>query len=107
MRRPDAPGTPLIVTPRSPTTRPGTFVLSGAIVTTLQAFFGTDKIAFSACSNDSGTTRHFARFSDVLREVRDARVWGGIHFRTADVQGSVIGRKVSHYLVKHFFAPVS
>jgi hypothetical protein len=33
-------------------------------------------------------------------------VWGGIHFRTADMQGSVIGMKVSHYLVKHFFTQV-
>ena len=62
-----------------------------------------DKIAFGAFSDDSGTTRYFTRFSEALKEVIDARVWGGIHFRTADMQGSVIGMKVSHYLVKHFF----
>jgi hypothetical protein len=102
----DPTWTPLIATPAFPDHPSGHLCLSGAIVNTLQAFFGTDKIAFSAFSNNSGTTRHFSRFSGALKEVLDARVWGGIHFRTADVQGSVIGLKVSHYLVKHFFAPV-
>ena len=42
----------------------------------------------------------FERFSDALEEVIDARVWGGIHFRTADVQGAVIGKKVAHWLAQ-------
>ena len=50
--------------------------------------------------------RHFDRFSHALKEVIDARVWGGIHFRTADVQGAVIGKKVAHWLRKHYFQPV-
>jgi hypothetical protein len=33
-------------------------------------------------------------------------VWAGIHFRTADVQGSVLGKKVAQYLKKHYFQPV-
>ena len=40
------------------------------------------------------------------KEVIDARVWAGIHFRTADVQGAVLGKKVAHYLKKHYFQPV-
>ena len=40
------------------------------------------------------------------KEIIDARVWGGIHFRTADVQGAVIGKKVAHWLRKHYFQPV-
>jgi hypothetical protein len=38
-----------------------------------------------------------------VKEVIGARVWSGIHFRTADVQGSVIGKKVAHWLRKHYF----
>ena len=52
------------------------------------------------------TTRSFDRFSDALKEVIDARVWAGIHFRTADTQGAVLGKKVAHYLKKHYFQPV-
>jgi hypothetical protein len=76
------------------------------LVHTLQNFFGTDKISFSAFSNKSCTTRSFERFSDALQELIDARVWAGIHFRTADMQGSVLGKKVAHYLDKHYFQPV-
>jgi hypothetical protein len=102
----DPTWTPLIATPAFPDHPSGHSCISGAIVNTLQAFFGTDKITFGAFSNNSHTTRTFARFSDALKEVLGARVWGGIHFRTADMQGSVIGMKVSHYLVKHFFTQV-
>jgi len=102
----DPSWTPLLATPAFPDHPSGHSCEAGAIFNTLQAFFGTDKIAFAAFSNNSGTTRSFSRFSQALKEVLDARVWGGIHFRTADMQGSVIGLKVSHYLVKHFFAPV-
>jgi hypothetical protein len=78
---------------------------SGAIVHTMQDFFATDKIPFSAYSIRTRTTRSFDRLSDALKEVIDARVWGGIHFRTADAQGAVLGLKVAHYLRKHYFQP--
>jgi hypothetical protein len=35
-----------------------------------------------------------------------SRVWGGIHFRTADVQGAVIGKEVARYLRRHYFQAV-
>jgi hypothetical protein len=50
--------------------------------------------------------RHFDRLSAALKEVIDARVWGGIHFRTADVQGTVIGKKVAHWLDTHYFKAI-
>jgi hypothetical protein len=97
---------PPLVTPPFPDHPSGHACGTSAFMHTLQGFFGTDKIAFSAFSNKSGTTRSFDRFSDVLKEVIDARVWGGIHFRTADTQGSVLGKKVAHYLEKNYFQPV-
>ena len=69
---------------------------------------GSDEIfiAFSVRSNESGTTRHFDRLSDVLREVINARVWAGIHFRTSDEQGAQLGETVAHYERRHYFQPV-
>jgi hypothetical protein len=97
---------PALFTPPFPDHPSGHTCNSGAFVYTLQNFFGTDKIGFSAFSNKSCTTRSFERFSDALDEVIDARVWAGIHFRTADVQGAVLGHKVAHYLERHYFQPV-
>jgi hypothetical protein len=97
---------PLLVTPPFPDHPSGHACNTGAFVHTLQNFFGTDKIAVSAFSNKSCTTRSFERFSDILTEVIDARVWAGIHFRTADTQGAVLGKKVAYYLKKHYFQRV-
>ncbi len=99
-----------LVTPGYPDHPAGHGCGSSAIVHTLQNFFGTDKIAFTAMSNKCDPSpcppRSFGRFSDALKEIIDARVWAGIHFRAADVQGAVLGTKVAHYLQKNYFQPV-
>jgi hypothetical protein len=95
-----------LFTPPFPDHPSGHACATSAFVHTLQNFFGTDRIGFSAFSNKSCTTRSFERFSDALNEVIDARVWAGIHFRTADTQGAVLGKKVAHYLEKHYFQTV-
>jgi hypothetical protein len=99
-------GAPL-VTPGFPDHPAGHTCISGATVHALQAFFGTDKVPFTAASNKCSPApcppRSFDRFSDALKEIIDARVWGGIHFRTADVQGAILGKKVVHYMEKHYF----
>jgi hypothetical protein len=102
-------GAPL-VTPGFPDHPAGHTCISGATVHALEAFFGTDKVDFTAVSNKCSpapcSPRSFERFSEALKEIIDARVWGGIHFRTADVQGAVLGRKVVHHMGKHYFQRV-
>ena len=95
-----------LFTPPFPDHPSGHACATSAFVNTLQNFFGTNKIAFSAFSNKSCTTRSFERFSDALKEVIGARVWAGIHFRTADRQGAVLGKKVAQYMKKHYFQPL-
>ena len=101
---------PPLVTPGFPDHPAGHTCISGATVHALKAFFGTDRIDFTAISNKCSPSpclsRSYRRFSDALKEIIDARVWGGIHFRTADVQGAVLGKKVVHYMKKHYFQPV-
>jgi hypothetical protein len=99
-----------LVTPGFPDHPSGHSCGSSAIVHTLQDFFGTDKVTFTVTSNKCSPApcppRTFDRLSDALNEVIDARVWGGIHFRTADVQGAVLGKKVAHWERKQYFQPV-
>jgi hypothetical protein len=101
---------PPLVTPGFPDHPAGHTCISGATVHALRAFFGTNKVSFTAVSNKCSPApcppRTFDRFSDALKEIIGARVWGGIHFRTADVQGAVLGKKVAHYMSKHYFEPV-
>ena len=94
-------------TPPFPDHPSGHGCITGAVINTMQDFFGTDKVEVDIFSGRfPGQPRHFDRLSHVIKEVIDARVWGGIHFRTADVQGSVIGKKVAHWSRKHYFQPV-
>jgi hypothetical protein len=100
---------PPLVTPGFPDHPSGHTCISGGFVHALQAFFGTDRIAFTAVSNKCSPapcpSRSFDSFSEALEEIIDARVWSGIHFRTADVQGAALGKKVAHYLQKNYLQP--
>jgi hypothetical protein len=96
---------PLIDTPPYPEHSSGHAGLSGAMVRTLQHFFGTDEIGWTD-TNNSGFTRSFASFSQAIDEVVDARVWSGIHFRTADEDGAHIGKRVVNYGHARYFKPV-
>jgi hypothetical protein len=98
---------PALSTPAFPDHPSGHSCVSSATLNAMQDFFGTDKIAFDIVSSRFPTQpRHYDRFSDALKEVIDARVWGGIHFRTADEQGAALGKKVAHWEKKHYFQPV-
>jgi hypothetical protein len=62
----------------------------GAHLRVLQMFFGTDDIGFDVTSGRfPNEPRHFDRFSDALGEIIEARIWAGLHFRTADVQAEI------------------
>jgi hypothetical protein len=51
----------------------------------------------------SGTTRSFTRFSQAIEEIIDARVYAGLHFRTADLDGARLGEEVAHWREAHAF----
>jgi hypothetical protein len=104
---PATPTAPPLSTPPFPDHPSGHSCVSSATLHVMQEFFGTDKIPFDIVSpRFPGQPRHFERFSHALKEVIDARVWGGIHFRTADDLGAVIGKKIAHWERKHFFRPM-
>jgi PAP2 superfamily len=98
---------PLLVTPPHPDYTSGHTCFTAASMGTMAYFFGTDKMKFSAYSADSGTRRYFSSFSQAVTEVVNARVWGGIHTRTADVQGAKIGAQVVAYMIPRFFRPLN
>jgi hypothetical protein len=102
---PDPSWTSLLTAPY-PDHPSGHLALDGPVLEVLQMFFG-DRTAFDVTSTRfPGEVRHFERFSLALREIIDARIWAGLHFRTADVQAQILGRKVAHYMAKHYFQPL-
>jgi len=103
---PDPSWTALITAPY-PEHPSGHLAGDGAHLEVLKIFFGTNQIRFGVTSlNFPGETRYFDRFSDALNEIVDARILSGLHFRTADVQARILGRRIAHYMAKHYFQPV-
>jgi hypothetical protein len=103
---PDPTWTSLIPAPPYPDHPSGLLCFNGSIAQTLRQFFGTNRIAFSVTSANSGTTRSYTRLSQATREAINARVWSGIHFRKADRQGARIGKQVARYCAKHYIHPI-
>jgi hypothetical protein len=102
----DPTWTPLLTAPY-PDHTSGHLCLDGAHLRVLQMFFGTDEVPFGVTSSQfGGETRFFDRFSQPLEEIIEARIWAGLHFRTADLQGAEIGRNVAEYMADNYFQPV-
>lgn len=102
---PDGTWTALLTAPY-PEHPSGHLCLDGAHVRALQMFFGTDKIEFDApTARPPVRTRHFNRLSHALDEIVEARIWAGLHFRTADLQARRLGGQVADYMARHHFQP--
>ena len=72
----------------------------------LTMFFG-DNVHYGVTSSRfGGETRPFDHFSTALAEIVEARIWAGLHFRTADVQAVGLGENVARYMVENYFQPV-
>lgn len=74
----------------------------GSIMTSAKLFFGTDVVPEFTISN-AVASRPYTRFSEVIKDVIDARVHGGLHFRRADLNGADLGKKVAEYVDQNYF----
>ena len=52
------------------------------------------------------TTQHFNTVDEIQKQVVDARVWLGFHFRNSVEQGNKIGNDVAKWELKRYFKPV-
>ena len=104
----DADWLGLVTTPNHPEYPAAHGCFSGASVETLSDFFHTDHLTFTVTSNFPGVTtpvRTYARLSQALQEVSDARIYGGMHYRNSTRKGAIMGKQVSHFATNHFFRP--
>ena len=98
---PDPTWSPFLTTSAHPEYPSGHANLAGAAATVLSAIFGDD-VSFDASSETMpGSVRSFVGFDLAIKEMADARVFGGMHFRTACVQGSALGSTVASYVLSH------
>jgi len=73
----------------------------------LSGLFGADPgfVIEATSSQNPGFIRHSADVRRRRQRVIDARVFSGIHFRTADRAGARLGRQVARFVMRHALRP--
>jgi hypothetical protein len=94
---------PLLGTPNHPEYPSAHSCITPAGGGVVARFLGTRWIDFTVPSLTGLGDRHFANVADLEHEVGNARIWGGIHFRSAVDDGVKIGQHVSNWVLAHHF----
>ncbi len=102
---PDPGWLPLLATPPYPDYNSGLNSSMGALTRALTGVhrLGGDRIDVNITV--AGVTRHYEFASQLNQDAVDARVWSGIHFRTADVVGIRTGTQIGDWAVDNYFQP--
>jgi hypothetical protein len=106
-KTPDPHWEPLLNTPAHPDYVSGHWIYSGVAARALRQFFGDDGVKFSVTfGGPNGVTRTYPGLAPLEKEVEEARIWGGIHFRTADEHGTALGRQIADLAVQRHMRPL-
>ena len=97
---------PLLVTPPFPEYTSGHSTFSGAGATVLPLFYGTENLPFTVGSDFlPGVYRSFSTPFDASEEAGVSRIYGGIHFHSANVDGLQAGSSIGEWTVTHYLLP--
>jgi PAP2 superfamily len=93
----------LLITPPHPDYPSGHSCVSGAAGRVLANYFGenTEISLGSDIPAMAGVFRFFPNFTAALNEIKNARIYGGIHFRSACDDGQGLGINVADYVMGH------
>jgi hypothetical protein len=69
----------------------------------ISRLLGTSAIDFTIPSLTGLGDRHYASARALTDEVSNARIWGGIHFRSAVEDGVLIAQQTANYVLAHNF----
>ena len=96
----DPAWTSAVGTPPYPDVASGYNCTTAAQMEIGESYFGHGRTSFSVL-HPTLATREYRHFRDVVDDTIDARVFMGIHFRTADEVGAKLGRDVARWVDKH------
>jgi PAP2 superfamily len=95
-----------IVTPPFPEYVSGHSTFSGAAATVLPLFYGTEDLPFTTGSDFlPGVYHSFLTCLDAAEEAAVSRLYGGIHFRSANEDGLQAGVSIGEWTVTHYLQP--
>src|SRR6266704_2325042 len=95
-----------IVTPPFPDYVSGHSTFSGAAATVLALFYGTEDLPVTIGSDFlPGVYRSFPTCLDAAEEAAVSRLYGGIHFRSANEDGLQAGISIGEWTGSHYLRP--
>ena len=103
---PEAGWLPLIVG-NHPEYPSGHACFTGAVTESLRNYFGTKhvKLVISSTATGAGPPRTYEKLDELVTDVENARVWGGLHYRTTMTQTAKHFPRIARDIGKqHFLA---
>ena len=95
---------PLLTTPPYPDWPSGLCEAVGVVTTAVSRLDGQLDLYITSPSTG---LRHYDSVAVMQQDCIEARVWSGIHFRTADMVAAALGTHVANWALDHHFAPTN
>ena len=103
---PDANWDSLLITPPHPDYPSAHCIATGAVAQVLRDLLGSDAVKFSYVFPPGlGMMRSYTSLAQIEKEMEDARVFAGIHFRSTNEHSTELGRKVGAFAVASHLRP--
>jgi PAP2 superfamily len=114
IQRADADGNPRtspdknwlpLITGNHPEYPSGHGCFTGAVTESLRNYFGTKRVrlVISSTATGAGAPRTYANLDALVADVANARVWGGLHFRTTMTQTAKHFRQIARDVGRRHF----
>jgi|KBSSwiStaDraftv2_1062776.scaffolds.fasta_scaffold00737_5 hypothetical protein len=97
--------TPVVATPNHPEYPAAHSCVAGAMAEVLRSYYGTSDVTYDFTSTVTGTTRRYTTTASLVDEIQIARIAGGMHFRSATVDGAALGKSVANWVLARAFQP--
>jgi hypothetical protein len=78
---------------------------TGSVTESLRQYFGTKKVklVITSLAPGAGPTRTYNRLDELVKDVQNARVWGGLHYRSTVEQTGEDFPQIAKDVGKHYF----
>jgi hypothetical protein len=98
---------PFVDTPMHPEYPCAHCITAAAVASVLESEFGTGRVSTISMTSPTapGVTRRWEQISDYVKEVDNARIWGGIHYRNSTEVGERMGREIGRLAAKRVLQP--
>lgn len=97
------PGWLPLITGNHPEYPSGHACFTAAVTEALRQYFGTKHVPLAVSSTVVGTTRTYGNLDALVTDVENARVWGGLHYRTTMTQSAKHFTKIARDIGRRHF----